>query len=174
MGGRPQPGWFGHQERRTRPEPPAWLSSDCRDFGDLDSELTEVCELLTVWREDYAAAQVEASVITQRTQGEAPSKTKWWSHLHLDGLWSMPSASVTYGVVGVHVTFTVAGRWQAFLAPGVMLLNVPTGPHTRAWRPATDVGLSYRLIDLTIPGSRRQATLHVNMAKAWLFAGADD
>jgi hypothetical protein len=43
----------------------------------------------------------------------------------------------------------------------------------REWRPATDLGLSYRLMEVRLPGSHRQATLHLNVAKAWLLGSSE-
>jgi len=170
--GRPEPGLFTTRDRRPKPEPPAWLFDDCENLVDVEDIRAEACKLLVVWQEDYGTTQVRASMLTARTQDEKPTKSSWWSYIHIDGLWITPAASVTYGVVGVHVAFKVAGRWQLFAAPGAILLNVPTPGGTRAWRPATDIGVSYRLIDIKIPGSRRQGTLHVNLAKAWLLGSS--
>jgi hypothetical protein len=64
----------------------------------------------------------------------------------------------------------VKGRFQVFVAPGAMLLNVPTVDGSRAWRLATNYGIAYRLGQFTIPGSSRQAYLHLNIAKAWLLS----
>jgi hypothetical protein len=65
-------------------------------------------------------------MLTGRTQGEEPTKTEWWKNVHVDALWLTPAASVASGVVGIHVTLTIVGRWQVFLAPGAILMNVPT------------------------------------------------
>jgi hypothetical protein len=167
--GRVQPGWFGPRERRRRPDPPAWLSDKCRDEVEVAGTVADACRLLVAWREDYAAEQVRAKILAQRDEA---SKTTWWRHVHVDALWVTPGASVSYGVVGIHVTLNVVGRWQIFVAPGAILLNVPTRQRTRAWQPATDLGISYRLIDLQLPGSR-QGTLHLNLARAWLLGGSD-
>ena len=59
-----------------------------------------------------------------------------------------------------------------FVAPGAILLNLPTGRNNeRQWRPATDYGIAYRLFDFRIPGTERGASLHLNLAKAWVLAG---
>ena len=171
--GKLEPGWFGPRERRIKPDPPAWLFDECRDLADGEETRSDACRLLTDWQDSYTTAQVRAKMIAGRSQNEASTKMTWWKHVHIDSLWLTPGTALTYGVVGVHVTFNLVGRWQMFAAPGAILLNVPTPHGTRAWRPATDVGLSYRLIDLTLPGSRRQGTLHLNVAKAWLMGGSD-
>ena len=172
-GGKQEPGWFGPRERRKKPDPPAWLIDECRALADADAARTEACRLLAEWQESYIVAEVRAKMQAARNQGEASTKSTWWRHVHIDGLWLTPNASVSYGVVGVHVTLKLVGRWQIFAAPGAMLLNVPAADGTRAWRPATDLGLSYRLADIRLPGSRRQGTLHLNVAKAWLLGGSE-
>ncbi|HLG58929.1 MAG TPA: hypothetical protein VI485_26525 [Vicinamibacterales bacterium] len=171
--GRMEPGLFGVRERRKKPAPPAWLLDECRNVTEADDTLANGCQLLAAWREDYGAKQVRERILAQRTQHEAPTKTTWWNYLHVDALWSTPAVSATYGVVGIHATLKVVGRWQIFVAPGAILLNVPTSGRTREWRPATDLGVSYRLIDMNLPGSHRQGTLHVNFARAWIMGGAE-
>jgi hypothetical protein len=166
-----EPGWFSARDRRIRPDPPAWLFDACRDLIDDEGTLPDACRLLADWQDDSAAA-LRTTILTQRTQQEAPTKTTWWEHLHLDALWFMPQphASV-YGVVGIHATIEVHGRWQIFVAPGALLLNLPTVNGAREWKPATDFGMSVRLFDFTVPGARRTGVLHVNIAKAWVLGG---
>jgi hypothetical protein len=33
--------------------------------------------------------------------------------------------------------------------------------------------MSYRLLDLRLPGSGRQTTLHLNLARAWILGGRE-
>jgi hypothetical protein len=77
-----------------------------------------------------------------------------------------------YGVIGVHATTHVKGRFEIFLAPGAMLVRVPVRGGGHAWKVATNYGITYRLGGFTLPGGRR-ALLHVNLAKAWIFAMGD-
>jgi hypothetical protein len=170
--GRLEPGLFGTRQRRIKPDPPVWLLDECRDLIEVDGALADPCRLLAAWQEDYAAAQVRERILTERIAREAPTKTTWWRHVHIDALWLTPGMSASYGVVGVHATLKVVGRWQIFVAPGAILVNVPTGERTREWRPATDLGISYRLVDLRLPGSQRQGTLHLNFARAWIMGGS--
>ena len=79
--------------------------------------------------------------------------------------------SPVYGVVGMHATMDIAGRFQMFVAPGVILMNLPSVDGTREWQPATDWGFAYRLFDFKFPGSKRRGSLHVNIAKAWVLTG---
>ena len=167
--GRAQPGVFdGYQARRRKPDPPVWLCDACRGFADAESPLADACALLADWQEDYATTRGRQRFLRQ---SETPPKTRWWNHVHLDALWVSPSAGTAYGVVGMHATLKVVGRWQIFVAPGALLVNVPTSEGTRSWQPATDLGMSYRLLDLRVPGIDRQSTLHLNLARAWILGG---
>jgi hypothetical protein len=94
--------------------------------------------------------------------------------VHLDGGWTaLQSGSSLYGVLGVHATTTVRGRLAVFVAPGAMLMNVPTTDGRRAWKVAANYGVTYRLGQIAFPG-QRQALLHLNLAKAWLLNGGGD
>ena len=168
-----EPGWWKARERRQRPEPPSWLAAECRDVIVVDAgALAAGCRSLREWNDDDTTAQYRAQMATARTQQEAPTKTVWWEHVHLDALWPMAqTGSTVFGVLGVHATIDVAGRFQVFVAPGAILLNVPTSDNRREWRPATDYGIAYRFFDFTFPGVERRATLHFNFAKAWVMGG---
>jgi hypothetical protein len=167
-----EPGWWGPRDRRQRPDPPSWLAGECRDVIAQEGVLVEGCRALHVWNEDEQTAQLRAQLASARTQKEAPTRTLWWEHVHLDVLWPMAqTGSSVFGVLGVHATVDVAGRFQVFVAPGAILLNLPTDDNRREWRPATDYGIAYRCFDFTFPGVERRATLHFNLAKAWVMAG---
>jgi len=163
--GRPEPGWVGSRARRQKPDPPAWLADECVDVVDGDA-LAESCLLLAEWQDDYVTEQVRARIRASRI--ERQESTKWWNSVHLDALWLTPTAAASYGVIGIHATLKVAGRWQVFVAPGAILLNVPVSGGSRAWTPATDLGFSYRLTEVRLTGTRR-GVLHVNIAKAWIL-----
>jgi hypothetical protein len=169
---KPEPGWIRIRERRARPDPPPWLAGECRGiFITHEGILSEACRLLADWDEDPQITGLRARTAKARTQPEASDKIVWWEHIHLDALWPMaqPGSSV-FGVLGVHATFEVAGRFQIFAAPGAILLNLPNG-NAREWRPATDWGIAYRCFDFTFPGTDRRASLHLNLAKAWVIGG---
>jgi hypothetical protein len=169
---RPEYGWNGLRERRPRPDPPAWLIEDCAVIVDATGVLAEACAMLAEWRTDYSTALLTEQKVKSRAQSERPARTSWWEHIHLDMLWPMmQSGSSVYGVVGVHATFDVTGRFQMFAAPGAILVNLPGSGNSRDWQPATDWGIAYRLADFTFPGTRRLARLHFNFAKAWVIAG---
>jgi hypothetical protein len=105
---------------------------------------------------------------------EEADKTTFWRNVHLDFGWpAMQSGLSLYGVVGMHATTSVHGRLQIFVAPGAMLLNVPTRGGGRAWKLATNYGIAYRLGEFGFPG-QRTAVLHLNLAKAWLISAGPD
>jgi hypothetical protein len=168
---RSEPGWLGFRSRRQPPDPPAWLADDCASLLEADGILGEACQLLAEWKDPDNARVIQKRVATQ-LKGEEPVKTVWWEHIHFDALWPMPQwRAGIYGVVGVHATVAVAGRFQIFVAPGAILINLPNGPNNRDWQPAADWGISYRLADFKFPGSGREASLHFNFAKAWVLTG---
>jgi hypothetical protein len=166
-----QPGWRGSRPRRQRPDPPAWLAAQCGDASLDPGLLADACRAFSDWKDDEGVAQLRRRTAAARTQQEAPTKTVWWEHIHLDGLWPMPQwGSGVFGVVGMHASVDVAGRLQVFIAPGAMVLNLPNSQNSRDWKPATDWGIGYRLFDFTFPGTDQRASLNLNLAKAWVLA----
>ena len=174
-GNRRERGWFTeYRERREKPAPPLWLATRCASvFSDLDP-LALACSLFAEWKEDFLTISSRPTTPLPTAPAEDSDKMVWWEHVHIDVLWpAMQWRSSVYGVIGVHTSTTVAGRWQVFVAPGAMLLNLPTRYGSRAWKVATNYGIGYRLFDFAFPGDRL-ATLHVNMAKAWLLSDVTD
>jgi hypothetical protein len=168
-----EPGWLSARERRVRPDPPVWLAEECHDAIVHEGEtLVQACRLLSEWKDDESVAQIRRQTANARMQREEVHKTVWWEHLHFDALWPMTQLhGSVFGVVGMHATIEVAGRFQIFVAPGAILLNLPKDANEREWRPATDWGIAWRLGDFTMPGTDRRASLHLNLAKAWLLGG---
>jgi len=168
-----QQGWLTTRPRQERPDPPPWLADDCRSiFLDDEGLLPSACRLLAEWNEDATAVRMRGQVAAARAQQEAPTKTVWWEHVHLDALWPMAqTGNSVFGVLGVHATVDIAGRFQVFVAPGAILLSLPNGPDSRELRPAMDWGIAYRCVDFTFPGIERRASLHINLARAWVMSG---
>ena len=165
-----EPGWVGFKERRERPDPPVWLADECASLLAAEGILGEACALLAEWK-DPGSAKVRKRAVAQ-AQSEKPTKTIWWEHVHLDAFWPMPEwRAGIYGVIGVHATVAVAGRFQIFVAPGAILVNLPSGGKSREWQPAADWGIAYRLTDFRFPGTGQWASLHFNFAKAWILTG---
>jgi hypothetical protein len=167
---KPERGWLGYRSRRERPDPPTWLADECASLLEADGVLGEACDLL----KEYQAGD-DPTVVRKRPvipKSEEPTKTIWWEHIHLDALWPMTQVgSDVYGVIGVHATVAVKGRFQLFVAPGAILMNLPNGPKSREWQPAADWGIAYRLADFQFPGTRQWTSLHFNFAKAWILTG---
>src|SRR5262249_3214535 len=115
---RRQPGkWAYARERKQKPDPPVWLEGVCEGLAD-DDRLVQACELLAVWREGAIAARNRQAAKTSLMQAEAPAKSVWWRHVHVDGLWSTTRSDVSVlGLFGAHVTIPVAGRLQVFVVP---------------------------------------------------------
>lgn len=171
---RREPGVFSSsRERRPKPDPPDWLFDYCESGIDASEESEQACTLLTEWSTPNAIVQAATTRAAATQAGEDADNTTWWEHVHLDGGWpAMQADASIYGVIGVHATTEVRGRFEIFLAPGAMLVRVPTRGGGHAWKVATNYGITYRLGGFTLPGGRR-ALLHVNLAKAWLFAMGD-
>jgi hypothetical protein len=174
---RRQPGmWsWSTRDRRPRPDPPAWLAATCdvlfeREGGSLD----EGCRLFAEWRaDDFFTVLANEKVAQARAQLEAPQKTVWWQHVHIDAFWPMTqTGSHAYGVFGTHVTMPLGSRVQVFLTPGAILMRVPADDGRQTWMTATDWGMSVRLGELTIPGLGRPSTVHLNFARVWLLGAA--
>lgn len=164
----------GSRDRREKPAPPAWLPDRCQTIlGDADP-LLSACALLAEWNEDVVTAQHRQARAAATAKQEDTSKTIWWEHVHMDVLWPATQWQTSvYGVVGMHTTTTVRGRLQVFIAPGVMLLNLPTRNGTRGWKIAANYGIGFRLFDFKFPRGRR-AVLHVNLARAWIVSDSTD
>ncbi len=149
----------------AEPAPPPWLGTACELLAGTE-QFVRPCELLAVWRDDPGAKSRHAALVAL-IQKEAPEKTIWWQHLHIDGLWSTTQSNVSaLGLFGMHMTVTVVGRVQVFVAPGIMLVSVPTLYKTREVVPAADWGVSYRLFNV---GS---STVHLNLVHAWMLQAA--
>jgi hypothetical protein len=173
-GNRREPGWFTEsRQRRPRPDPPAWLVETCDPWSTGTSEIAKACELVAEWRRDANTANAATVAAAAVAADEAEDRMTWWEHVHLDGAWPAMQGKGVYGVIGMHATTSVRGRFQVFVAPGAMLLNVPTRDGHRAWKVATNYGITYRLGDVRFPGGAH-AVLHMNLVKAWLLGGVED
>jgi hypothetical protein len=167
-----EPGWFGSRDRRPRPDPPEWVVESCSDQLDDADDLVAACALLADWNADEAAAKLRQQLAMARAQREAPTKSLWWEHVHVDAAWPMTQwRSSVYGVIGMHATIEVAGRFEVFVAPGAMVLSLPAPGGAHELKPAADWGFAYRLFDFTFPGTSVPCRLHLNLARAWIFGG---
>jgi hypothetical protein len=136
-------------DRKKRPEPPAWLAEVCHD-----------------------------AVMVATSGGKAADtvvKTSFFQRLHLTGLWvraQYPSTPV-YGVVGMQIGVFEVGR-LTLPATGVMLVMLSDGSGGHDWKPATTVGLGYRLFDFVPPRQKKPFSLHVNVASTHIHGVRDE
>jgi hypothetical protein len=167
----PEPGWFSSRHRRQPPVPPSWLPAECAQAVDDRGPLAEACAALREWQaNDMVAALMTQQIAQARTTTEAPDKTKFWEHIHVDAFWPMTRVgSSAFGLVGVHTTVHITSRFQVFLTPGLILMRAPTVTGDSAWSAATDWGFSFRLFDLRVPVANRPGSVHLNIARVWLF-----
>jgi hypothetical protein len=141
-----------------------WLEDAC-ELLSADENLARPCRLLAIWHEDPVTTMNRQTSAAAVIQKEAPTKTAWWRHAHLDAMWSTTQSNVTaFGLLGAHVTMEVEGRLQVFVTPGIMLVSVPGLAGDRELTPATDWGITYRLFTVG------QSTIHFNLVHAWLLA----
>ena len=164
-----QPGkWSYLVERNQKPDPPAWLPGLCELLGD-DDQFARSCELLANWREDPVAARSRQAAVAAPLQKESPTKTAWWQHMHVDGLWtSTQSNMAAFGLFGTHFTIEVEGRLHVFAAPGILLVSAPNFSGSRDLWPALDWGITYRLFKV---GSK---TVHFNLVHAWMVMNREN
>ena len=172
----PEPGWFTSKARREPPVPPDWLPAVCAISAQDDEILADACSAWRDWsNSDVAADAMSQQLAQSRRSHEARDHTQWWERVHVDAYWPMTrSGTSAFGVVGMHATMQIAKRIQVFMAPGIILMRVPTldGDHT--WSAATDWGFSYRLFDFQMPVLRRATSAHINMAKVWMLGNNAD
>jgi hypothetical protein len=167
---RPEPGWFAVRERRQPPVPPEWLPALCEATFEEEGRAADACRAWREWRSDDASLAMTQQIAQARADIEAPQKSKWWERIHIDGLWPMTRAgSSAFGVAGMHTTLHVTKRFQVFLAPGLILMRLPSIDGTPTWSAATDWGFSYGLFDFRVPRAQRPATLHLNLARVWVL-----
>ena len=167
----PEPGWFSSKSRRLPPVPPDWLASLCARSAEDDELVARAC---SAWRDwnlgDVAADALSQQLAQSRNSHEAPHRTQWWERVHLDAYWPLTRSDTSaVGVVGMHATMQIAKRVQVFMAPGIILMRVPTMDGDQTWSAATDWGFSYRLFDFRMPVLQRGTSAHINMAKVWML-----
>jgi hypothetical protein len=168
-----EPGWWSSRQRREMPQPPDWLPGVCATVIDESGPAVDAC---AAWREsttDEAAAEMQQRIAQARADTEAPEYTKWWERVHVDALWPMTKAGTSaFGVAGMHATLHLTNRLQVFLAPGVILMRLPSLAGDMTWSAATDWGFSYRLTNFRIPATARPAALHLNLARVWVLGSS--
>lgn len=156
--------WVYAVDRRKKPDPPFWLDDACSLLAG-DDQFVRPCELLASWRDDSIAERNRRAATATATQDEEVTKSAWWRHLHVDGLWSTTqSNTAALGLFGVHATIDIVGRVQVFAAPGLLVVSLPGFSGDRSLSPATDWGMTYRLFNVG------RSTVHFNLVHAWMLA----
>ena len=151
------------KDRPLRPYPPAWLWDDCKAVIAADGKLGEACRILADWDDLDAHRHARNTFGLART--DVPQKTSFLQRIHLSGGWvpaQMPAPKV-YLVAGMEVGIVELGR-LTLPAVGVGLIAMSNG-NGYEWKPATVLGIGYRLASFAFPGVKRQANLHLNVAR---------
>jgi hypothetical protein len=165
-------------ERKKRPEPPVWLEEACRDYIDTEGLLASGCYILRNWDEQPLLI-LQRRRVSLVTSGGRPDdqvvKSSFFQRVHLTGLWTQAQFPATplYGIVGMQVSVVEVGRYT-LPAMGVMLVMVPDGAGGHDWKPATTLGLGYRICDFVPPLFRKQASLHINIARMSIHGVRDE
>lgn len=161
--------------RRPPPDPPAWLAEYCTTQAsavDLQADTMLACRLLDDPR--APSESVPTQIQAARVQAEKPAKhSRFLKRIHLDGLWTTTSTTGRfYGLIGSHISLVDVGRLQVFGPPGVLLLSVPDVDGSRRIELGYTWGLSFRLTDVRMFGSK-DMTLFVNLSKVWVASGTN-
>jgi hypothetical protein len=153
------------KHRPVRPEPPDWLRTDCKELVGAEGKLAEACAILADWDELGPLAHSRAH-LGGFAKTDVPVKTSFLQRVHLSGGWvpaQLPAPKV-YLVAGMQVGIVEIGR-ATLPAVGVGLIAMSDGTGGYEWKPATVLGIGYRLATFPFPGIRREAHLHINVAR---------
>lgn len=160
-------GWGRISARRPAPEAPPWLESYCARNAAAGVPALDACRLLADPRAETGVIPARATV----PDDEKPKKSSFLRRVHLDGLWSTTSTQGrVYGLVGTHVSVVDVGRLQIFGPPGVLLVSVPSVAGTRRITIGYTWGVSLRLADTRLFGTK-DMTLFLNVSKVWVGGG---
>ena len=152
------------KKRPVRPEPPEWLWQDCDELLVAEGKLGEACEILAEW--DSALPNLTPRHLGGFANSDVPQKTSFLQRVHLSGGWvpaQLPAPKV-YLVAGMQVGIVEIGR-ATLPAVGVGLIAMSDGMGGYEWKPATVLGIGYRLMSFPFPGIKRMAHLHINVAR---------
>jgi hypothetical protein len=154
------------KDRPVRPDPPDWLADDCRQSLTTEGPLAEACQILARW---HGLSQLILSQrhLGGRTATDVEPKTSFLQRIHFSGGWvpaQLPAPKV-YLVAGMQVGIVEVGR-ATLPAVGVGLMAVADGEGGYEWKPATIIGIGYRLASFGFPWVKREANLHFNIARA--------
>jgi hypothetical protein len=153
------------KNRPERPEPPPWLWEECAMVIAAEGDLGRACQIVSRWQ------GVRQLLLSPRTasvpQTDAEPRSSFLQRVHLSGGWvpaQLPAPKV-YLAAGMQVGIIEIGR-ATLPAVGVGLMALADGSGGYEWKPATLVGIGYRLTSFGFPWVKRQANLHINVARA--------
>jgi hypothetical protein len=153
------------KKRPVRPDPPDWLWNDCKELISSEGKLGEACEILAHWS-DIGELLVSHRHLGGLAKTDVQHKTSFLQRVHLTGGWvpaQLPAPKV-YLVAGMQVGIVELGR-ATLPAVGVGLIAMSDGTGGYEWKPATVIGIGYRLWSFPFPGIKREAHLHINVAR---------
>lgn len=152
--------------RPDRPEPPNWVWQDCASLLDADGALGEACAILAHWDDlvPYILSRRHVGGLASPTDLE--ERSSFLRRIHLTGGWvpaQLPAPDI-YLAIGMQVGVVELGR-LTLPAIGVGLMAMANQNGGYDWKPATVIGVGYRLSSFAFPWVRRQASLHANLAR---------
>lgn len=162
------------KKRPVRPEPPDWLWDDCARAVASDGALGDACAILSEW--DHLTERLAAGRPLGHlpASAEASPKTSFLQRVHLSGGWvpaQLPAPKI-YLAVGMQIGVVEIGR-VTLPAVGVGLMALANGDNGYDWKPATVMGVGYRVSTFPFPGIRREASLHINVARVTIHGVRD-
>ena len=165
-----QPLW----DRPVRPGPPAWLAAECQDdWVDDGGLIATACYIQRHWDEEpmRILERRRSSLVTSagRVDDQVVKRSSFLKRIHVTGLWMTARypAPPAYGIVGMQVGVFETGRFT-LPAAGVMVVVVREAGGAYAWKPATTLGIGYRIWDGVPPLMKTPVSVHINVARVQL------
>lgn len=153
-------------KRPQRPQPPDWLDDDCVASLSTEGTLAEACRILARW-DGISQLILQQKHLGGLTATDVAPRSSFLQRIHVSGGWvpaQLPAPQV-YLVAGLQVGIVEVGR-ATLPAVGVGLMAVADGNGGYEWKPATVIGIGYRLASFGFPWVNREANLHLNIARA--------
>jgi hypothetical protein len=142
------------------------LWEECGNVLAAEGKLGEACRILANWN-DLGAVILNRRHLGGVSPTDVAVKSSFLQRVHLSGGWvpaQIPSPKV-YLVAGMQVGIVEVGRVTLpSIGVGLMALNDGSGGYE--WKPATVIGIGFRLASFPFPGVKRLANLHINIARA--------
>jgi hypothetical protein len=161
-------------KRPTRPDPPEWLADHCDRVIAVEGQLARACEIVSQWRGMRALLTHGRATPGVTPATDVVPKSSFLQRVHFSGGWvpaQLPAPKV-YLVAGLQVGIVEVGR-ATLPAVGVGLMALADGTGGYEWKPATIIGIGYRLTSFGFPWINREANLHINVARATVHGVAN-